>query len=172
MISPRRILLGLFLGTLLAAGLTLTFAQVDPGAKAITPRSILRSDMPPMDPEPTNTVTPLYSPEWWRAQAAIEKFREKYLEAILIITPASIDRPVYVFGGEGSGTSMIVTPMYRLPIYAEAIRRGYVVWCPLRDAFGVLAACDGPGLPDNGDAEALRAARATIAEAIKVLSRP
>lgn len=171
MISTRRILLGLFLGALLVAGLTVTFAQ-DGRASPANPRSVLRADMPEMDPEPANTVTPLYSPAWWAAQSEVEKFRERYPEAILIITPAAIDRPVYVFGAKGAANSMIVTPMYRLPLYADAIRRGDVVWCPLRDAFAVLATCGDPAAPDNADAEALQAARATIAKAIEVLSRP
>lgn len=175
MISVRRILIGLFLGALLVAGLTVTFAQVDPrtSGPAIATRSILRSDLPPMDPEPVNKVTPLYSPAWWQAQREVDKFREKYPEAIVIITPAAIGRPVYAVGEMGAATSMIVTTMFRLPLYADALRRGDVVWCRLRDAFAVLATCDGP-TPDHtaedpavADAARLRSA---IAQAIETLS--
>ena len=165
MISIRRILLGLFLGGLLVAGLTITFAA-DPAT-----RTILRSEMPAMDAEPANMATPIYSHAWWAAQGDIDRYREKYSEAILVIIPGAIDKPVYVFGGEGAANSMIVTPMHRLPLYADAIRAGRAVWCPLREAFAALAGKSLPGNQDESPAIAETARlRAAIAQAIETLS--
>lgn len=164
--SLQRVLLTAILGALIVTSIGVAFGQSSatpaaPGPIRILNQGALRSNLPEMDAPPPNN-TRLYTPEFWIAEAEVEKWRQRYATPVLVVLPAAIDRPVYTLSGDGAATAVAVVPMHGLWLRRAAIAAGQVLWAPLDDAYAALTAP--PPASDKAAAEALQRARETLAQ--------
>lgn len=159
--SLQRVLLTAILGALIVTSIGVAFGQ----SSATEPirllnQGALRSDPPDIAAPPANTAE-RYSPQWWVAEAEVEKWRQKYAAPVLVVFPAAIDRPAYTPSGDGAATSVAVLPMHGLWARREAIAAGQAKWALLSDAYAAMTAA--PAAPAaNGRTRSIRRSWAEV----------
>lgn len=176
MSSLRRIVLTALLGAIIVTSIGVAVGQssgtpeyIDLSKRVIVMRGALYTVPPDMAAPPENSAE-RYSPQWWVAEAEVEKWRQKYARPVLVILPAAIDRPVYTLSGDGAATAVAVVPMHGLWSRRAAIAAGHVLWAPLDDAFSALTAP--PPVTNDATAAALQRAREAAAKAVEILTQP
>lgn len=102
-----------------------------------------RTELPTIEPKPDTSGLNYTFANLQR----LADWEVKYGVPCLIVFPANIDRPVYIFGGSGSASSFIIVPMSSLLLYERAIKSGEARWMPLSEAYELLSRPVAPAQP-------------------------